>query len=213
MTESTADLDERLARLAARRAKSPDAPPATGPRRRHPAGATRILVAGLSAAGFLSIVASIGTAATTTTAAATTSAAATTTGTVARSPSGPGVTAAGPKPKTRRGHKPPVPPVPARPTATVAPAPGTQAATHLVFSAPAGAPPPTSTASPAAPTSAVPTPAPPVGASPSPAPHTPPSTAPHVSPTPTSAPAPTPTTVFTPPPPPPPPPCFGTRCP
>jgi cytoskeletal protein RodZ len=57
----TTDLDERLARLAQRRAgaeHSDGEPPRK--RRRRPAAASRILVAGLSISGFLAIIASIG---------------------------------------------------------------------------------------------------------------------------------------------------------
>src|SRR5450432_4205229 len=56
---AAADVDERLARLAARRAGS-DAAVALPRRRGHPAAATRVLVAGLSVSAFLSIVASLG---------------------------------------------------------------------------------------------------------------------------------------------------------
>jgi hypothetical protein len=82
MTEHTPDLDERLARLAARKATrgtaaqttltgiavvAPEGPGAAGPvargtrsRRRHPAAAGRILSVGLSSSAFLSIVAAFG---------------------------------------------------------------------------------------------------------------------------------------------------------
>ena len=55
-----ADLDERLARLAARRGADRRGCAAATETSAHPAAATRILVAGLSASAFLSIVASIG---------------------------------------------------------------------------------------------------------------------------------------------------------
>jgi len=75
MTESTPDLDERLARLAARKAGPKPAAPADGTsttataatatataparartRRKHPAAAARILSLGLSSSAFLSII-------------------------------------------------------------------------------------------------------------------------------------------------------------
>ncbi len=72
MTEPTPDLDERLARLAARKAGAPRVPsePAStdagvpGPprqRRKHPAAAGRILSLGLSASAFLAIIGAMGT--------------------------------------------------------------------------------------------------------------------------------------------------------
>jgi hypothetical protein len=58
MSEPTPDLDERLARLAARKTISPDAP--TRSRRRHPAAAARILSLGLSSSAFFSIIGAFG---------------------------------------------------------------------------------------------------------------------------------------------------------
>jgi hypothetical protein len=191
MPGTNPDLDDRLARLAARRAASSGsnttpAPDPTAPdrnvarrparkRRAHPAAASRILAAGLSTSAFLSLMAAF----------------------AARAPAAgtPVVATAPPRanipgaPGTVRHRKPKI---------------VTKVRHHTVYvdqyghsysslaAAAAAATPPSDTTGPIASPSAV---------------------APPPAPTSLPRPAPPPTTVYTPPPPPPPPPCSGTKCP
>jgi hypothetical protein len=210
------DLDERLARLAARRAassgsKAESADPAAqdrivarGPerkRRAHPAAAGRILAAGLSTSAFFSLMAAFAA-----------RAPAAGTPVVAAAPPAGLAGATGPtrhqKPKIvtkvrhhtvyvdQYGHR-------------ISPPQGQGAATFAPAPLPSGPVAPVGTSAVTAPPAAAPV-ATPVTATPAPPPATsPPATVPPPAPPPTAP----PTTVFTPPPPPPPPPCSGTKCP
>ncbi len=235
MTEPVTHLDERLARLAARKTTTGIATPSGASsgatakrarkRRKHPAAAGRILSLGLSSSAFFSLVGALG-------AQATASGASTNAGAappLARAATaGPPTTRSAPRPKVvvkvvphslyvdRLGH--PIAPTSLPKGAVVTPLP----------SQPAGASPKPGGAG----TPAVGTPwAPPQTMSPAPnvpttaTPATPPATTllpPTSQPTPTTVRVPTPTTappstsppttVFAPPPPPPPA-CSGTRCP
>jgi hypothetical protein len=225
--EPVTDLDERLARLAARKTTTGAAPakPART-RRKHPAAAGRILSLGLSSSAFFSLVGALG--AQTTASGASTNAAAPPPS-IARATAGPPTTGSAPRPKVvvkvvhhalyldKLGH--PIAPTSLPKGAVVTPLPSQPGgaspkpggAGTPADSAPS-APPQTVSPAPNAPTTATPA-TPPATTLVPPAPQPTPTTV-HV-PTPTTAPPSTspPTTVFTPPPPPPPPVCSGTRCP
>jgi hypothetical protein len=207
------NLDDRLARLAARRsaAGAPTPTRVRAKKKPHPAAASRILVAGLSTSAFLSIIAALGSQApasgTTKTAVATAPPRVRTTeGTLAPRRADATTTPTTIVVKVRRHvvlvdpQGKPIATVPATSALAHAGTPSTNAfsspSTRAAFNAPA------SSAPVFAPT---PTPAPP-----------PPAGTPAPKPTPAPTPPPTtatpPTTVFKPPPPPPPPPCTGTKC-
>jgi len=217
MSSEKPDLDERLARLAARRAasgsKEKRAAPHPDPvekdrivarrperrgRRAHPAAAGRILAAGLSTSAFFSLMAAF-------------AARAPAAGTAVVATAPPrvrvvGASGAGPvhrrKPKVKtvvRHHKVYVDQY-GRPIGSpTGPGTGSSGPTYAPPSSGAVVPPGPVSISPITSPPAAPIASPPAPSPPAPAP-APPPTAP-------------PATVFTPPPPPPPPPCSGTKCP